>query len=185
MRLGYALELILAVAAGLTVARIRSQGEDLRDRRVWFNHVVLLSSSFLTGFVVVEAVCLCVEVARHRSPSTWGVGRHIWALLGITSLVLWLWYAANDWAFYFRGRSDAVTLDKLIGVAVFHSHLPVFYDLAWLPLAIWLTSRLARWPRPLTADGREWVGRAFGVMLVVSRCVVEIIHLTDFGFWLH
>ena len=75
MRLRYALELVLAVAAGLAIVRIRMHGPDLRDPHVPLDTLVVLYSSFLTGFVLVEVICLYMEAAWRRSPAIWGTGR--------------------------------------------------------------------------------------------------------------
>src|SRR6516165_6019651 len=185
MRLRSGLELVLALAVGLAIVHIRMHGPDLRDPHVPLDTLVVLYSSFLTGFVLVEVICLYMEAAWRRSPAIWGTGRLTWALLGTTSLLLWLSYAVNDLMTSYRGWIDPVWITDFTGNIVFHSHLPLLHDLAWLPLAIWLTSRLAGWrPSPMI-DGREWAGRAFGVLLVVSRIAVETIKLSAFQFWLH
>jgi hypothetical protein len=132
--------------------------------------------SALAGIAFVEAAARLIESARGQGPSNWYVGRSTWALMGISTFLGSTWYGicgilrrrvsegafpSVDWCL--RGLIDRpwVFLEQL----------------AWVPLGLYVAARLGRWPRDPKPDGRVWAGRAFGMVLVLSRIVVDLYFL--------
>src|SRR4051812_14397446 len=91
IRLAYALEAILALAVGLSLARaVTSSGtfEFLLESKPtgsisWAiyiaTYIKAIGGAICTGVALTEGVALWIEVARKRSPAIWGLGRWMWS----------------------------------------------------------------------------------------------------------
>jgi hypothetical protein len=157
--IAYVLELVAAVAVGLGMVQYaRSVGSpfDLATRWGLSEAWVYLSS----GIALVGLVGLVVEVARRRSPERWGLGRWTWAIAGLYVVAIHLAGVA-----------------KGVREGMFYLGFPwiYFYGLrpAWPYLGVglvstWLAARMARLPRDPKPDAREWAGRVYGVLVVVT-----------------
>jgi hypothetical protein len=117
MKISFVLELILAVAFGLTLARLW-QG-------VYFSMAGfgMISCSFITGFTIVQTIGLWIEKMRRRGPPTWGIGRITLSILGLVCLVQWpwdtAWYVLRQYGDPTASVNDAYSLwihgwDKLV-----------------------------------------------------------------------
>jgi hypothetical protein len=173
MNVGYILELTLAVAVGLVLAKSWMQG--------WYYSMSgfpMMTYSFITGFVIVEAIGLWIEKARGRGLSPWGLGRLTWSTLGVVCLFQWPW----DTTWYVLRRYGDVTAFheafwKLVRVTAGGSH-----NLAWIPLALIITTRLAGLPRDPKPDGREWAGRVYGIVILLGFIFNDLYSLWTHGW---
>jgi hypothetical protein len=86
MKLGYILEMILAVAVGLTLAHgwVPAQGLSM-------DMFARMTYSFIAGVLFVESIGVWIEKARRRGPNPWGVGRMTWSTLGGACIIAWAW----------------------------------------------------------------------------------------------
>ena len=188
MTLAYLLELVASLAFGLLLARGWVDGPDFRT---WFSltlrsfRLTYPTYSFFTGVILVQTVGLWAERARCRGPAPWGIGRMIWSTLGAVCLLGWAW--DTGWS-YLRQRSDpTANQDTLWRLALLGSTGCQY--LAWLPLAVVLTARLAGRPGDQRPDGREWAGRLFGSLLLAVFVLNEVYLLCYRGgvksWWRH
>jgi hypothetical protein len=180
MKLGYVMELTLAGAVGLALARLWMEGS-------YFSMYgfPMMTYSFITGVVIVEAIGLWIEKARRRGPKPWGIGRLTWSTLGIVCLFQWswdtIWYVLRQ---YGDVMASQESVWKLFRVTAGGSH-----TLAWIPLALIITTRLAGLPRDLRPDAREWAGRLFGsfilILYIFNDCYSLWAHGWDKIVWRH
>jgi hypothetical protein len=160
--IAYILELVAAVAVGLGLYRYADavgMPFDWATRRG-----VLAGWTYLsTGIALVGLVGVAVEAARRRSPELWGMGRWTWAIAGIYAVAVHgvggakgirehMFYLGMPWV-YFYGLPDAW---PYLGPAL---------------ASAWLAARMARLPRDPKPDAREWAGRVYGTLVVVTSVI--------------
>ena len=157
--IAYVLELVASVAVGLGMLRYaRTVGMpfDFATRRGLLDAWDYLSA----GIALVGIVGIVVEVTRRRSPERWGLGRWTWAIAGLYIVAIHvlgvakglregMFYFGLPWI-YFYGLRDA---SPYLGPAL---------------VSAWLAARMARLPRDPTPDAREWAGRVYGGLVVVT-----------------
>jgi hypothetical protein len=181
MKLGYLLELILALAVGLALAQGWTEAEWVARLKTLDLLIWLCSNpayTLFSGVILVEAVALWIESARGRGPRPWGFGRMTWSTLGVVCLGSWsrlivsalIGQRLPRWG----GSKPFLTLAR-----DFSTH-PAEY-LAWVPLAVFLTARLAALPRDPRPDGREWAGRIFGFIIFIDYLFFQVYRLYDSG----
>jgi hypothetical protein len=114
-----------------------------------------------------------------------GIGRLTWSTLGIVCLFQWswdtIWYVLRQ---YGDVMASQESFWKLFRVTAGGSH-----TLAWIPLALIITTRLAGLPRDLRPDAREWAGRLFGsfilILYIFNDCYSLWAHGWDKIVWRH
>jgi hypothetical protein len=193
VRLKYAIELVLAVCAGLGL--VRAGGPDsLRDHDPSFvtypgyvRYGVFLTEfgdPFCTGLVLVEGAALWIEAIRRRAPRVWGFGRLTWSLsfcvAVLTSLERAVWIVAREamettgpppvgsilrqWQGWFTGEAGELVTGAGVPLCL---------------AGLLITSLGARWPRDPSPDAREWAGRIFfGALLLLY-----VTHRTLAWYW--
>ena len=157
MKLGYLLELVLAIAVGLALAHGWTEAAWVTRLKTLDLVIWLFSTPAYTLFscvILVEAAALWIEKARGRGPRPWGIGRLTWSTLGVVCLGSWGWHlfailltqrlprwnAMSDMSFWSLARGFSVRPTEVM---------------AWVPPAVFLTARLAGLPRDPEPDGRE------------------------------
>jgi hypothetical protein len=167
--LAYVVELVVALAAGLALARWTCSGVTglgFRSATLVLNTVRYTVEPTLCGLALVGCAGLAVELARKRSPKIWGLGRWVWAVsgglilmelavqLGFESILLWK-----------RGGYTALSSQlSRLARGLLSSHF--FSQGAWFLLCICVIAWLAGQLKDPGPDAREWSGRAFLAILV-------------------
>ena len=91
MRIGYILELVVAIGVGLGLARHRLTDPDLAYSfgvLSWFVSFEIGADAFFAGVGLVGGLAVLVERLRGRSPSPWGPGRRVWFLVASYLLII-------------------------------------------------------------------------------------------------
>jgi hypothetical protein len=191
VRLSYAIELIIAMAAGMALERAtthfhRDVTLDLAFYPVWVRCAIALSEygePFWTGVVLVEGAAVRIEAGRRRTARAWGFGRLSWSVsfcvVAMASVKMFIWTAARlcdpgppdvgfilgfwrDWWFAGSPESRAVAT-----------------QVAPCLVGFLLTSLAAKWPRDPSPDAREWSGRVF----FVASMILYLTHETLSWYW--
>ncbi len=180
MRIVYLLELVGGMALGSALVRWRiGEGQSFNE---WFtyNHPSWqfdeLVFSLLAGIAVVECTGLLIESVRHRGPPHWGIGRRVWAVVGISTLLGNAWSGLWDILACRVSEGSFPTVSRCMSDLV--DHLFVYVEqLAWVPLGLCIAAWLGRWTRDPRPDGREWAGRVFGVVMILSKLSADLYKL--------
>ena len=166
--IAYLLELVAAVAAGLGLYRYAGtvgMPFDLATRRGLLDAWTYLAA----GIALVGLVGIVAEAARRRSPDRWGLGRWTWAIAGLYTVAI-----------------HAAGIAKGLREGMFYLGLPwiYFYGLreAWTYLgpalvSAWVAARMARLPRGVAPDAREWAGRVYGILVVAASASLASVGL--------
>lgn len=172
VRLGHAMELILAIA--LAIALVRGQAQE-PIMRAWMRGgptslwIRVGGGNALTAFALVGAACLAWESARRRGPARWGPGRLIWSATGIYAAINVAAVVISLLATEFRRRGTCPTVMILTRVVRSTCTDQFLHEFPWALLAVGLTTRLSGWPAVEGSDPREFAGRQFaGLILAVS-----------------
>jgi hypothetical protein len=173
--LGYAMELILA--AGICFGFVRHQFTWWVSPNTPGVHgsdwVHLYGGALMTGLALTGGVGLAAEAIRGRRATSWGLGRWIWSIAGLSSA----FYVAVQFAVLAISRRDTlpgtspflVAVRPILERSVVHHF---FGGFAWAIAAVCTTAMLARAPRDPEPDAREWAGRLFA-SLVVALNIAE------------
>jgi hypothetical protein len=174
MSIAYLMELVAALAVGLGFSVVN---DGIRmERGLNENPARIRDFAFdlFLGVASAELIGLAVERSRGRGPAVWGFGRWVWALFGVAALLEFgkgLAYAA---------LADAVDRRVMPRLSeVYHNAVMTPWwlvaGLAWIPVAFWVTARLARLPGDPNPDAREWAGRVFGVTLPAVKVILMVV----------
>ena len=184
IRLGYLIELVIALGVGLGVSRnewnffrAQARGGLTPPRVSFFQELVPLVDPFLAGVAVVHGVGLVGESIRGRGPKNWGLGRRTWAVVSLYLLIETALDAENLVAGYLRGGRSPLGAILWRHFQENPSSILTFQFAAALA-AVWITARWAGLPGDPAPDAREWTGRVFGVVVltwgVLGRLTVLI-----------
>jgi hypothetical protein len=182
MRLASAMEMILVAAVGMAVASWLIHDPSMAQyysQGAWGRLLKDATDGFFAGVALAGCIAVWVERARRRPPSPWGPGRWAWSVVGL--------YLLLHYGFTFARRMMVGTstngrplLEIVAGIpADVRANLLFWYRNAptYILIAVGLTY-LAASPEPRPrADGREWAGRAFAVLTVIT----VIMNLFDLG----
>jgi hypothetical protein len=178
--LSYAIELIVAVAAGLALGRATEPAhrfdEMFANFPKYIQYGVYLTDfcdPICNGLVLVEGAALWIETIRRRKPFAWGFGRLTWSvsffviMLSMSEEFVWI-AAREEW-------SDALpaTMGAIFGIwrDWFTGSAESLLTRTVAPLCLaglLVTSLAARWPRDPSPDAREWTGRIFfGALILI------------------
>ena len=175
----YLLELVVGMALGSALVKWRIEIEGGKTFIEWFtNHHPSwqfdeLVFSLLAGIAFVEFAGLLIESARRKGPPHWGVGRCVWAVVGISTLLGNAWYGL--WEILHRRVSEGSfpKVSWCLGCLVDRPWVYV-EDIAWVPVGLFIAVWLGRWRGDLRPDDREWAGRCFGVMMILSKMSADL-----------
>jgi hypothetical protein len=177
MRLAYGLELVFVLAVGLGLARAQYESPGVRGRlaiQPVSARLRQLGGTALTGMAWAGAVGLWVESIRKRSPRPWGIGRATWAIVGTYAIL----NTATGLVFALiteLRRSGRIPGSDWVGTVVRLYLWQLSGDFTWALVAFWLAAGWAGWMRGGVADAREWAGRAFGGVVVVSSVALRLL----------
>jgi hypothetical protein len=181
MRLASGMELILVTAIGMAVASwlvhdpgmahyyAGGLGRRLKDA----------TEGFLAGVALAGCIGVWIERAFRRSPLPWGPGRWAWSVVGL--------YLLLHYGFTFARRMTVGTSTKgrplteiVAGVpADVRANLLFWYrnSPTYILIAAGLTYLAASQESLTRADGREWAGRVFALLTIITG----IMNLFDLG----
>jgi hypothetical protein len=173
MRLAYAIELTALFAVGFALARWHVQ--DPRHANLhtdmWLQEA---GDAFFAGAAVIGSLGLFAEVASRRPSRPWGPGRWAWSVVGlfvISRYALLLVYRAIR---YHRHRES---LGNFFGGIPEDFRNQFSYGLLnvapFILIALGVT-RLTAGRKPVPADAREWAGRMFAALIVISGITANI-----------
>jgi hypothetical protein len=174
MTLAYLIELVAATAVGLAFACTPAPDQIVIPMPMNTGTCLTINAmtlKTLAGFALVELVGLAAESARGTRVGVWGIGRCLWSVVGLMVAARMMWDAV---AVLVTGNLRPGTdLWSLLRKSVQMSAVDVTV-LNLLPVALWITSRLGRWPRDPCPDAREWAGRVFGVVMTIAGFLFEL-----------
>lgn len=169
IRIGYLMELVAAAAVCTALAR------DVRPPLIvtnnWVQPLIPLWwgwGAVAGGLASAGGVGLAIEAIRGRRPSSWGIGRWIWSISGVT-MALWLLDQSFDTTL------SAIKHRRWPTLLEYSQLLRHEIDTWWLGAAPWVlagvvvTAMLARSPRDPEPDTREWLGRLFAGLVVTLK----------------
>ena len=182
MRLASAMELILVMAVGMAVASWLIRDPSMAQYYPQVARGRLFKDAtdgFLAGVALAGCVGVWIERAFRRSSLPWGPGRWAWSVVGL--------YLLLHYGFTFARRMTIGTstngrplVEVVAGIpADLRANLLFWYRNApaYILIAVGLTYLAASpGPRP-RADGREWAGRLFAALTVITG----IMNLFDLG----
>jgi hypothetical protein len=182
MRLAAVMELILVTAVGMAVASWLIHDPSMAQYYTQAPRGRLLKDAadgFLAGVALAGCIAVWVERVRRQPPAPWGPGRWAWSVVGL--------YLLLHYGFTFARRMMVGTstngrplVEIVAGIpADVRASLIFWYRNApaYVLIAVGLTY-LAASSEPLPrADGREWAGRVFAVLTVITG----IMNLFDWG----
>ncbi len=182
MKLSFVLESIAVVSVGLGLARwhiqdpVYAEGYADSGGAEWLRQV---GDGFFAGVAVAGFLGLMVEVAARRSPRPWGLGRWAWSVVGLfvvsrhalgvvfDAIVHWYMGMMKEFAADLLPRLRANLCHWLLAIA------------PYLIIAVW-TTRWVSGPKAGRADGREWAGRIFGILIIVTMVVIDCLATAGF-----
>lgn len=183
MRLAFVMESIVVAALGMAFATwIIHEPNRVPYYRyaAWGRQFKDAADGFLAAVALAGCLGVWIERARRRSPRPWGPGRWAWSVVGL--------YILLDYGFHFT-RKAVLDRERMVRISAtdkpsveilgkilagFHAdaRLHVFELFRGAPpyilIALGLTY-LAACSEPCPrADGREWAGRFFAVLVAIA-----------------
>ena len=178
MKLSYVIESIVIVAFGLGFARWHIQDPVYSPgyaQLIWALWLKEAGNGFFAGAAIAGFLGLLIEVASRRSPRPWGLGRWAWSVVGLFLLSR---HALNtiDVAklYWSRGYTMASFVEQLLPEARVNLCVWLLDTAPYILIAVGAT-RLVSGPNAAHGDGREWAGRIFAVLIVVTSAVVNFL----------
>lgn len=178
-RVGILIELAAMIGLGLALRSLTERwfpavnpySRETLPNPFWSIWVI---SPFLCGVAIVGAVVNVIELAKRGPASEWGLGRWTLSACGV-GVVLW------------------VACCAVISVGSIVKNTGAWPEISYLPLSLgsglssvwsntatwWLVALAASWlvaPRVsiTSADGREWIGRVFLIVTVLTAIASEL-----------
>ncbi|WZO97034.1 hypothetical protein EP7_004047 [Isosphaeraceae bacterium EP7] len=177
MRISASMQLILALALGLTLATGQATEPvmlaQLRGAPLgaWLR---VLGGNMLTAAAIVGGLSLAVEFLRGQFPVSWGLGRWTWSMAMIYAGLNIGTIVAAIVASQVRRRGECPTWEVLRRVSLQASTDQFLGPFAWAWLAFVLTARLAGGPGGSpTNDLRERLGFEFGALTAATALIVR------------
>ncbi len=172
MRLRFLMELVLALAVGFGMGRVIVSDRMILYGQEGFDLIYRYQIVFNTtaaGVGLVIGLGTWVEAARTSSPRAWGPGRWIWsvsaAYLVLEGVKALRWFAIPlrhsglSWSSVYPAMRDHL---EILGSVQFGSTFAILLASAAI------SARVARASLGPRADDREWAGRVFGVLILLS-----------------
>jgi len=171
IRIAFLLELILALAVGMGLARANPRGAEYLAAVSTFGWGYLIgqvSGNIFEGFALVVGLATLIERVRGRSPSIWGPGRWALSVICIYAIFLYISTAAAEFVALFRVRGEVNWLHEFgLSELIASNSMLVRMTVPWFLLALGITYRVVRPARDPSPDAREWAGRVFAALVVV------------------
>lgn len=138
-----------------------------------FSRLQWIGGAILAGLALSGGLTLAVEVLRGRRPQTWGAGRWIWAIAGLSIVLCVLIKGASLTAVLAR---KGVTSHWLPYYFQLKQHIyQHFIEGPFFTLAAFgVTAILARTPRDPSPDAREWLGRLYLGLAILVNLAFEV-----------
>lgn len=175
--LGYALELVAAAAIGFGL--LRSQLPRAGSMPAGSGWLRLLGGACVAGLAIVGGLGLAIEAGRGRAPSSWGLGRWVWSIAGLSLLLAVSAKMASIVAnrLVARGsvRLEWAEVPDLLGLSAMFLFDGGF---AWAIAAVCVTAMFTGVLRDPEADAREWAGRLFASLVVALHLAVLMLRST-------
>lgn len=153
--LAQTVEFVAAVALGLGFSWVAYRSNPFMQQPELIDYVILVGAPFLCGVGFAGGVGLAIETLRGRSPERWGVGRWAWAIAMLYTIAL----MTGELLVVVPVRPDPFRLTMSVRSA--------WEDLSSFLISLWIISQYTARPRPRGADVREWLGRAFGLSVLI------------------
>ena len=175
--IAYLMELVVAAAICTVMVRDLTTTPSLSALTggfsTIFSRMQWIGGAILAGLALTGGLGLAVESLRGRRPSSWGVGRWIWAIASLSLVILALVKAAGLTMVLARkgvtGRWIPYYWQVKQHVYQYFIEGPLF------PVAAFgLIALLARTPRDPSPDAREWTGRLYLGFAVLVNLVFEV-----------
>jgi hypothetical protein len=177
MRISAAMQLILALALGLTLATWQATEPVMRallrgaPLAAWLR---VIGGNFLTAAAIVGGLGLAFEVARGGTRSAWGIGRWTWSIATFYAALNVGMTVGSVVASQVRRRGECPTWEVLRRVSLQASTDQFLGQFAWTWLAFLLTATYAGGiaaspPRDL----RERLGFEFGALTAATALIVR------------
>jgi hypothetical protein len=171
LNLANVLELVVAAAAGMALARFM---QDLKGTTQYTAFTYLeLAAAFLAGISLLMGLRLWVEASRPREHRLWGIGRWAWSLSAASIVLHVAWMAVAAPSTIYRREHRIITHDEL-GSSLLTSAVWAMDVFPGLLIAFLITALVARWPRDPHLDYREWTGRAFAGLLIIRYAALQL-----------
>lgn len=179
--IGFLAEIVCGVALGFAAVRWASGSQTVQAMR-GSNLLVSRITTFVNPFVSLTAlsglVAVALEVLLRRRPAVFGIGRWTWAATGAFVVVHFL--------------RDFVRWRIPFAQARVNSPLDTFHEWlgSWLLggtsgaitstiVGVWIAYSLAGYHRDVAPDGREWLGRLFGIAVVLWSISLHVLWYFD------
>ncbi len=189
MRLTYVIELVLAVAVGLALTRVRMSDPRMGDTRTVLDtdtgrlveqkaprlpRITAATESVLYGVAFVGGFMTWVERARGRSPLPWGPGRWAWSVLFLLVIISLSWIVIDHHAML------AITqFEVSLPANLKERHASNFLENSTrFLLAIGPTYFAGGAHPPSARDSREMAGRLLAVSIVTLGITIQLLRLT-------
>jgi hypothetical protein len=171
LNLANVLELVVAAAAGMALARFM---HDLKGTTQYTTFAYLeLVAAFLAGISLVMGLRLWVEASRPREHRLWGIGRWAWSLSAASIVLHVAWMAVAVPSTIYRREHRIITHAELWPYFVAFAVWPMDVFPGFL-IAFLITARVARWPRDPDPDYCEWTGLAFAGLHIIRYGALQL-----------
>ncbi len=183
MRLAFVMESILMAAIGMAFATwIIHEPNRVPFYRyaAWGRQCKDAADGFLAAAALAGCLGVWIERARRRSPLPWGPGRWAWSVVGLYILLECGLHFTRKATLDWKGMvgtaaavkpSVEILVQILAGLPAYARHhmLDSFRSAPpYILIAVWLTYRAAFSEPCPRADGREWAGRVFAVLVAIA-----------------
>jgi len=179
LRLGYALELVVVLAVGMSLSRWTA---GFPDSARFFatadmgRQVQFLAEPFLVGGALAGGLGLLIESLRRRSPPIWGLGRRTWSVAALLVLLSALSLMGTQSAVLWRNGNRTALSVRTVHYWLRNSYISTFYPAAgWVMAATLVTSFFSGDSAGRARDAREWAGLTLLWLIVAETVVFRIL----------
>jgi hypothetical protein len=177
MKLAYAMELVVVLAIGIAFARWHIgdpvfTAADIPNR-LW---VKTIAEGFLTGVALIGCLGVWTEFATRRSPQPWGPGRWAWSIVGLHVISRFVFSLIDLAAWSYRSISSGRSISAMTYAYQIRMELCFrFLDsVPFMLIALGVTCLVVMRGESSIPDAREWSGRGFATLIVVSTIVFSL-----------
>jgi hypothetical protein len=172
MKLFLMMEVILAMAIGLGLARI---GVADRSGLKLYSLSLEVANEILAGFGLVFGMVTWLEAARRRTRVAWGLGRRTWSAILAYLLLNNLFLMGLVVGYESRHPGSASLSTRLADTLRQHHAGGLLAPVATGMLAIGLTRLLCRTGPEPEPDPREWLLRGTSALTLATYLGIEIL----------
>jgi hypothetical protein len=175
MRIYLLMEVILAMALGLALARI---GVADRGGLQVYSLSLELANEVLAGFAIVLGTVTWLEAARRGRRIAWGPGRRAWSALLAYLLLNNLFLMGRVVGYVSRHPSTGPLPARLVENLRQHHASGLLAPVVTGILALGLTHLLCRAAPEPEADSREWVLRGASALTLATFLGIEFLGMS-------